>query len=68
MKWNYENLDLITFVRSQSTKLQTVDPKNFALDAIAKGLFTQGDWDSYQADTKKQSHDLRMALRRQRGN
>jgi hypothetical protein len=68
MKWNYENLDLITFVRPQSTKLQAVDPKNFALDAIAKGLFTQGDWDSYQADTKKQSHDLRMALRRQRGN
>lgn len=68
MLWNYESIQLISFVKLESKKMKSVDPKNFAFDAIEKGLFSQGDWDSYKAETQQQSMDLRKSLRRQRGN
>lgn len=68
MKWNYQELTLISFFKPRSKKMHSVDIKNLAAEAIAKKIITEEDWNSYQAETQKQSNDLRNLLRRQRGN
>lgn len=68
MKWNYQEVTLASFVKPKSKKMQSVDIKNLAAEAIAKKIISEEDWISYQAETQKQSLDLRYLLRRQRGN
>ena len=68
MKWNYQDVTLVSFVKPKSKKMQSVDIKNLAAEAIAKKIISEEDWISYQAETQKQSSDLRNLLRRQRGN
>jgi hypothetical protein len=68
IKWNYENICLISFIKAKSKKMQSVDIKNLANEAIAKNIISEEDWHSYQAETRKQSLNLRNLLRRQRGN
>ena len=67
MKWNYQDVTLVSFVKPKSKKMQSVDIKNLAAEAIAKKIISEEDWISYQAETQKQSLDLRNLLRRQRG-
>jgi hypothetical protein len=68
MKWNFHDLSVVSFVRQRSKKMQSVDIKNLAAEAIAKKIISEEDWISYRAETHKQSVDLRNLLRRQRGN
>ena len=68
MKWNYHEVRLVSFIKPRSKKMHSVDIKNLAAEAIAKKIISEEDWNSYQADTFKQSLDLRNLLRRQRGN
>jgi hypothetical protein len=68
MKWNYQDVSLVSFIKPKSKKMQTVDIRNLAAEAIAKEIISVEDWNSYQAETQKQSFDLRNLLRRQRGN
>jgi len=68
MKWNYQDVDLVSFIKAKSKKMQSVDIKNLAVEAIAKKIISEEDWNSYQVETQKQSFDLRNLLRRQRGN
>jgi hypothetical protein len=68
MKWNYQDVSLVSFIKPKSKKMQTVDIRNLAAEAIAKEIISEEDWNSYQAETQKQSFDLRNLLRRQRGN
>jgi hypothetical protein len=65
-KWNYQELNLVSFIKPKSKKMQSVDIRNLAAAAIAKNIISEEDWNSYQAETKKQSTDLRNLLRRQR--
>ena len=65
MKWNYQEVTLVSF---RSKKMHSVDIRNLAAEAIAKEIISEEDWNSYQAQTQKQSVDLRNLLRRQRGN
>lgn len=67
-KWNYDNLELIHFVKPKSKKMQTVDLKNLAAEAIAKNIISEESWTAYQSEAKQKSEDLRSLLRRQRGN
>lgn len=66
MKWNYQELNLVSFIKPKSKKMQSVDIKNLAAEAIAKKIISEEDWASYRAETQKQSADLRNLLRRQR--
>ena len=66
MKWNYQELNLVSFIKPKSKKMQSVDIKNLAAEAIAKKIISEEDWNSYRAETQKQSADLRNLLRRQR--
>jgi hypothetical protein len=66
MKWNYQDLNLVSFIKPKSKKMQSVDIKNLAAEAIAKKIISEEDWNSYRAETQKQSADLRNLLRRQR--
>jgi len=66
MKWNYQNLTLVAFIKPKSKKMHSVDLKNLAAEAIAKNIISEEDWNSYKAATQKQSTDLRNLLRRQR--
>ncbi len=68
MKWNYQDVSLVSFIKPKSKKMQTVDIRNLAAEAIAKEIISVEDWNSYQAETQKQSFDLRNLLRRQRCN
>jgi hypothetical protein len=68
MKWNYQDVSLVSFIKPKSRKMKSVDIKNLAAEAIAKEIISEEDWNSYQAETQKQSFDLRNLLRRQRGN
>ena len=68
MKWNYQELTLVSFIKHRSKKMQSVDIKNLAAEAIAKKIISEEDWNSYKAATQKQSADLRNLLRRQRSN
>lgn len=68
MKWNYQELDLVSFIKPKSKKMQTVDLRNLAAEAIARDIISADDWKNYQAATEQQSTDLRNLLRRQRGN
>jgi hypothetical protein len=68
MKWNYEELDLVRFVKPVSKKMQTVDLDDLAAAAIARNMFSEQEWNSYQADTQQKSKNIRDLLRRQRGN
>jgi len=68
IKWNYESICLISFIKAKSKKMQSVDIKNLANAAIAKNIISEEDWHTYQAETRKQSLNLRNILRRQRGN
>ena len=67
MKWNYEEFNLVTFVKPISRKMSTVEQKDLATIAIAKKIISEDDWNSYQAERHKESQDLRELLRRQRG-
>ncbi len=68
MKWNYQDVSLVSFIKPKSRKMKSVEIKNLAAEAIAKEIISEEDWNSYQAETQKQSFDLRNLLRRQRGN
>ena len=68
MKWNYQDLTLVSFIKPKSKKMHSVDLKNLATEAIAKKIISEEDWNSYKAATQKQSTDLRNLLRRQRSN
>lgn len=68
MKWNYEELELVRFVKPVSKKMQTVDLNDLAAAAIARNMFSEQEWNSYQADTQQKSKNIRDLLRRQRGN
>jgi hypothetical protein len=68
MKWNYQEVTLVSFIKPRSKKMHSVDIRNLAAEAIAKKIISEEDWNSYQAQTQKQSVDLRNLLRRQRGN
>jgi hypothetical protein len=68
MKWNYQEVSLVSFAKPKSKKMHSVDIRNLAADAIAKEIISEEDWNSYKAETRKQSLDLRNLLRRQRGN
>jgi hypothetical protein len=68
MKWNYQDVSLVSFIKPKSKKMHSVDIRNLAAEAIAKEIISEEDWNSYQAETQKQSFDLRNLLRRQRGN
>lgn len=68
MKWNYDDLNVVSFLRQRSKKMQSVDIRNLAAEAIAKKIISEEDWVAYRTETHKQSVDLRNLLRRQRGN
>jgi hypothetical protein len=68
MKWNYQDLTLVSFIKPISKKMHSVDIRNLAAEAIAKKIISEEDWNSFKAETQKQSADLRNLLRRQRSN